>query len=135
MPFLAAYATAGVVTSDKISIGNVTLNILAVTFILDLDDMSATFFLTPHERNKVEKYFTTIMDDHNEWKTSLIEICWTRLVSITAVILLLVHVTHYAYQDCGFEFASAYDYASYTALFLQAVGVFVTSNWNFGLLF
>merc|ERR1719203_2490346 len=40
IPFSAAHATAGIMLTTPFSVGTITLNVLAVTFIIELDDMA-----------------------------------------------------------------------------------------------
>merc|ERR1712157_223967 len=68
IPFLAAQATAGIILSERFSVGGVMLNILAITFIVELDDMSATIFLTPLMLTQLNQFFNDMKEEEGNWK-------------------------------------------------------------------
>merc|ERR1712157_286748 len=95
------------------------LNILAITFVVDLDDMAAKFFLTSHVLKKVQMFCAGVCIQADvDWKLSVASFLWNRLMSITVVILMIFNTTYG--HLCSFKFHILYPVARVIFIFVHA---------------
>lgn len=122
LPFSAAFATTGIMLSDTLSVEHVTLHILFITFIIELDDMAGALTLSPHMRNSLNRFFNVMKEEEVHWKVSYLSELWSRVVSITPVVIMVLHV-YFSNSNCGTAFDAIYQYASYTCLLIKSLSV------------
>jgi len=105
MPFLAAAATSSIIFANRFSVSNFVLNILAIVFLVEIDDVAVAFILKPTTTQVLEEFIEpTVRDSRNE-SFSMVTWLYPRVSSAVASVLMFVRLIAFpANSSCGVFF-------------------------------
>ena len=89
LPFVTAQATASVFLSDTFSIINMILNILSITFLLEIDDIFVEFIMTKNQIEEMTVFFREMLTERNKGRVSIVTFIGPRFISIAAITIMI----------------------------------------------
>ena len=140
LPFFTAQAMTSIFLSETFSVMNVLLNILSITFLIEIDDIFVRFIIPQNQLKEMKQYFNENLLQNRKDKMPIISWLWPRTISIAAVAIMsvatlnideILRTLSYIYpwgNTCGdyiLALAKIFPYGSMLFMFLHCIKVII----------
>ena len=103
IPLFAAGATAGILFDDTFLAQNLVLNIVAILFLIEIDDVCVTFFFPPQDIREVTQFLEEIDAPNVSGTLSFVLWLWPRIVSVIASFYTVYYLLLSAWPICDLK--------------------------------